>query len=71
MENITEGEIKFLKFDTVKRVLNKINDMDRNEENPDVIEIAILNLALKFLTSSFLEKRIKGMNEINERVSDD
>jgi hypothetical protein len=31
----------------------------------------MLNLALKFLNSNFLEKRIKGMNEINQNVSDE
>ncbi len=75
VEMVDEKEIKDLKLDAATKVLIRVRDAGQsNVEENKKMERAELNIALKFVRSPFLEKRIRGMNEIDriiELVKDD
>ena len=72
-ELITEKEIKDMDRDNVQKFLMEARLLFlkyfRRSEIIQIHEEIELNLALKFLTSPYLEKKLKGINEIKE-ISD-
>lgn len=68
--HITQKEIKDLDKDLAMKLLRKSQELLCKFYNPDEIyeftEVGELELAFKFLTCQYLEKRLKGINEIKE-----
>jgi ubiquitin carboxyl-terminal hydrolase 9/24 len=68
LKNMTEKELKEIDKESVGRVLNDLRDffypsMNENE-TAELIESNYLNIALRFLKSTYLEKRLKGISDI-------
>ncbi len=68
--NLTEKEIKDIDKNFVYTFVNDVRIVlekhFKEEEVCEFIEKIKLELSLRFLTSPFLEKRLKGINEIKE-----
>jgi ubiquitin carboxyl-terminal hydrolase 9/24 len=67
-----EKELKDIDKDLVSKILNDMKDfllLFHPEEDTDkIIESTQLFMALQFLKSSYLEKRLKGLNEIKMMI---
>ena len=62
---MTEKELKEIDKESVSRVLKDLKDfltLSMNEmETAQFIEINQLNMSLRFIKSTYLEKRLKGL----------
>jgi hypothetical protein len=75
LTNLSDKEVKEIDKEIVGRVLIELKDIFTlsytDIQAAEIIESSILNISLKFLRSSYLEKRLKGISEIKlliERV---
>jgi ubiquitin carboxyl-terminal hydrolase 9/24 len=71
--SMTEKELKEIDKESVSRVLKDLKDffllsMD-DVETAKFIELNNLNISLRFLKSTYLEKRLKGLQEIKTMIS--
>ena len=62
---MTEKELKEIDKESVSRVLKELKDfltLSMNEmETAEFIEINQLNISLRFIKSTYLEKKLKGI----------
>lgn len=72
LRNMSEKELKEIDKETVGRVLYDMKDflsLAMNEkETAEIIEQNMLITALRFLKSTYLEKRLKGISEIKAMI---
>lgn len=75
LNSMTDKDVKEIDKEIVGRVLSELKDiftLSMNEvKAAEIIEQNLLNVSLKFLKSSYLEKRLKGISDIKlmiERV---
>jgi ubiquitin carboxyl-terminal hydrolase 9/24 len=65
---MTEKELKEIDKESVTKVLNELRDfftLSMSEpETAELIEMNQLSMALRFLKSTYLEKRLKGISDI-------
>lgn len=65
---MSEKELKELDKEVIGKVLNDLKDFlslgMSNQETSQLIEETQLYVALRFLKSTYLEKRLKGLNDI-------
>jgi len=70
---MTEKEIKEIDKDSVSQVLKSLKDFLtlalQDKETAEFIEINQLNMSLRFLKSTYLEKKLKGLQEIKSMIS--
>ena len=69
---MTDKDIKEIDKEIVGRVLTDLKDI-LTLSMPDIkaaeiIESSLLNVSLKFLKSSYLEKRLKGISDIKNMI---
>ena len=69
---MNDKEIKEIEKESVGRTLNDLKDflqLSLNDvDTAEIIESNILNVALKFLKSTYLEKRLKGISDIKTMI---
>lgn len=69
---MSEKELKEIDKEIVGRVLNELKDffaLSMNDiETAELIESNLMNTALRFLKSTYLEKRLKGISEIKTMI---
>jgi ubiquitin carboxyl-terminal hydrolase 9/24 len=69
---MTEKELKEIDKESVTKVLTDLKEfftLSMTEaETAQLIEINQLNIALRFLRSTYLEKRLKGISEIKHMI---
>lgn len=72
LSNMSEKELKEIDKESVGRVLNDLKDFMlltfTDIETAELIERNQLNIALRFLKSTYLEKRLKGISEIKTMI---
>ncbi len=70
---MTEKELKEIDKESISRVLKELKDfltLSMNElETAQFIEINQLNMSFRFLKSTYLEKKLKGLQEIKTMIS--
>ena len=70
---MTEKEIKEIDKESVSLVLKSLKDFYTlalsDQETAKFIEINQLNMSLRFLKSTYLEKKLKGLQEIKTMIS--
>lgn len=63
-ENLSSADIKETQLDEFRLLLRRLARFLRQPaDEVDLVEVWMLKIALRFLTSPFFEKRIKGMQE--------
>lgn len=72
LQNLSEKELKEIDKESVTRVLNDLKDfftisMSENE-TAELVEKNQLTMALRFLKSTYLEKRLKGISDIKTMI---
>jgi ubiquitin carboxyl-terminal hydrolase 9/24 len=71
--SITEKELKEMDKESVSRVLKELKDFFTlsmtDIQTAEFIEINQLNMSLRFLRSTYLEKKLKGLQEIKSMIS--
>lgn len=67
IEMVSDSELKDLKHDEIVLLLSKMSKLSVGLDGPS-IELNKLALFLKMLKSTYLEKRVKGLNEINSMI---
>ena len=67
INTISEKELKDLKHEDILTLLHRMSNLT-NSLDPEAVEVNKLNLFLKMLNCNYLEKRIKGLNEINSAI---
>jgi hypothetical protein len=69
---MSEKELKEIDKESVTRVLNELKDfftLSMTEvETAEMIEMNQLNISLRFLKSTYLEKRLKGISDIKTMI---
>jgi len=69
---MTEKEIKEIDKESVSLVLKSLKDFFTlalsDQETAKFIEINQLNMSLRFLKSTYLEKKLKGLQEIKSLI---
>jgi hypothetical protein len=69
---MTEKEIKEIDKESVSLVLKSLKDFFTlalsDQETAKFIEINQLNISLRFLKSTYLEKKLKGLQEIKSLI---
>ena len=69
---MSEKELKELDKEVVGRLLNEVKDFlllsYSDIETAELIESNQLFIALRFLKSTYLEKRLKGLNDIKHLI---
>lgn len=72
LKTMNEKELKEIEKESVGRVLNDLRDfltLGLNEaDTSEIIESNILIMALRFLKSPYLEKRLKGISDIKSMI---
>lgn len=72
LNNMTEKELKEIDKESISRVLTELKDfltLSMNDlETAELIEINQLTIALRFLKSTYLEKRLKGISDIKSMI---
>jgi hypothetical protein len=72
LKTMTEKELKEIDKESVGRMLNDLRDflsLGLNDaETSEIIESNILIMALRFLKSVYLEKRLKGISDIKNMI---
>jgi ubiquitin carboxyl-terminal hydrolase 9/24 len=72
LNSMTEKELKEIDKESVGRVLNDLKDFLTlsltDIETAELIEANLLQVALRFLKSTYLEKRLKGISEIKTMI---
>lgn len=72
ISNMTEKELKEIDKESASRVLSELKDFFTlsmtDVETAELIEKNQLNIALRFLKSTYLEKRLKGISEIKGMI---
>lgn len=72
INNITEKELKEIDKDSISRVLSEMKDFFTlsftDLQTAEMIEMNQLNMALRFLKSTYLEKRLKGISDIKSMI---
>ena len=72
ISNMTEKELKEIDKESASRVLGELKDFFTlsmtDVETAELIEKNQLNIALRFLKSTYLEKRLKGISEIKGMI---
>ena len=72
IQDISNKELKDLNKETFTSILQSTKkllfDYDRRQDFSELIEKAELDLGLKLLKCPFMEKRLKGLNEIKEMI---
>lgn len=70
---MTEKELKEIDKESVSRVLKELKDfltLSMNDiETAQFIEMNQLNMSFRFLRSTYLEKKLKGLQEIKTMIS--
>lgn len=70
---MTEKELKEIDKESISRVLKELKDfltLSMNEmETAQFIELNQLNMSFRFLKSTYLEKKLKGLQEIKTMIS--
>ena len=73
LQTMTEKEIKEIDKESVSLVLKSLKDFLTlalsDQETAQFIEINQLNMSLRFLRSTYLEKKLKGLQEIKHMIS--
>ena len=68
LNNMTEKELKEIDKESISRVLTELKDfltLSMNDiETAELIELNQLTISLRFLKSTYLEKRLKGISDI-------
>lgn len=68
LKNMTEKELKEIDKESVGKVLNELKEFFvlamNDSETSELIESNQLNIALRFLKSTYLEKRLKGISDL-------
>jgi len=65
VSNISNTDIKTIDKEEISKILEKITV---SEDDSEVIENLELSLALKFIQCPFMEKRLKGINEVKDMI---
>ena len=69
---MTEKELKEIDKESISRVLSELKDFPTlsmtDSETFQLIEINQLTIALRFLKSTYLEKRLKGISDIKQMI---
>ncbi len=69
---MTEKELKEIDKESISRVLAELKDFltlsMTDSETFQLIEINQLTIALRFLKSTYLEKRLKGISDIKQMI---
>jgi ubiquitin carboxyl-terminal hydrolase 9/24 len=69
---MTEKELKEIDKESISRVLTELKDFltlsMTDSETFQLIEINQLTIALRFLKSTYLEKRLKGISDIKQMI---
>lgn len=72
LKTITEKELKEIDKESVGRMLNDLKEFLTlaltEEQSAEIIESNILIMALRFLKSTYLEKRLKGISDIKSMI---
>lgn len=70
---MTEKELKEIDKESISRVLKDLKDfltLSMNDmETAQFIELNQLNMSFRFLKSTYLEKKLKGLQEIKTMIS--
>jgi ubiquitin C-terminal hydrolase len=68
ISGISEKEVKIVNKSVISEILNELKPMfDSGEEN---LDLYLLKISQKFIQSPFMEKRLKGLAELREIVTD-
>jgi ubiquitin carboxyl-terminal hydrolase 9/24 len=69
---MTEKELKEIDKESISRVLTELKDFltlsMTDSETFQLIEINQLTIGLRFLKSTYLEKRLKGISDIKQMI---
>jgi len=69
---MTEKELKEIDKEIIGRVLNELKDFLTlyltEEETAEIVETNQMLVALRFLKSTYLEKRLKGISDIKMMI---
>ena len=72
LNNITEKELKEIDKDSISRTLTEMKDFFTlsfsDLQTAELIEMNQLNMALRFVKSTYLEKRLKGISDIKSMI---